>query len=117
MAVSLFFQGGDGDSGGGGSSGRGGARGGGDNQNVNEDNTVPPPSMGTVGELVDVLRAYGQRVPQELLALGPLSPLVDPPSSGGTTTLTANAATWGGGRAGATTSRMTAITEGGIHWG
>ena len=36
---------------------------------------------------------------------------------GGMTTLTANAATWGGGHAGAATSRMTAITEGGIHWG
>ena len=39
--------------------------------------------MGTVGELVDVLRAYGQRVPRELLALGPPPPLVDPPSWGG----------------------------------
>ena len=30
-----------------------------------------------------MLRAYGQRVPRELLALGPPPPLVDPSSSGG----------------------------------
>ncbi len=34
--------------------------------------------MGMAGELVDVLCAYGQRVPRELLALGPPPPLVDP---------------------------------------
>ena len=43
---------------------------------------APSPSMGTAGELVDMLRAYRQRVPREPLALGPPPPLVDPPSSG-----------------------------------
>ena len=68
MVVSLFFQAGIGSGG-----GRGGARGGGENKNDNEDNAAPPPSMGMAGELADVLRAYRQRVPRELLALGPLS--------------------------------------------
>ena len=72
MVVSLFFQGGNsGNSGG--SSGEG-ARGGGKNENDNEDDAAPPPSTGMAGELVDVLCAYGQRVPRDLLALCPLFP-------------------------------------------
>ena len=39
--------------------------------------------MGMAGELIDVLRAYGQREPRELLALGPPPPLVDLLSWGG----------------------------------
>jgi hypothetical protein len=43
------------------------------------DDMVPAPSRESAGELVDVLRAYGQRVPRELLALAPPPPLMDPP--------------------------------------
>ena len=70
MAVSLFFQGGDG-----GGGGRGGGRGGGETKNNNKDKAAPPPWMGMVRELVDMLHAYGQHVPRELLALGPPPPL------------------------------------------
>jgi hypothetical protein len=111
MAMSLFFQGGDGGGGG------GGGEGGGENDNDNEDNAAPSPSMGTVGELVDVLRAYGQRVPRDLLALGPPPRLVDPPSSGGDDDVNGEGGNAKGGRAGAATSRMTAIAEGGIRRG
>ena len=73
--------------------------------------------MGTAGELVDVLRAYGQRVPRELLALGPPPPLVDPPSSEGGNDIDGEGGDAEGGCAGAATSRMTAIAEGGIRRG
>ena len=73
--------------------------------------------MGTAGELVDVLRTYGQRVPRELLSLGPPPPLVDPPSSGGDYDVDGEGGDAKGGRAGAATSRMTAIAEGGIRRG
>ena len=75
------------------------------------------PSMGTAGELVNVLRAYGQRVPRELLALGPPPPLVDPSSSGGDNDVDGKGGDAKGVRAGAATSRMTAIAEGGIRRG
>ncbi len=106
MAVSLFFQGGN-DGGGGG----GGARGGGENENDNEDDAAPPSLMGTAWELVDVLCRgnYWRWVP--------LPPLRIRRRWGETTTSTANAAMRGGGRAGAATSRMTAIAEGGIRRG
>ena len=69
--------------------------------------------MGTAGELVDVLPAYGQRMPRELLGLGPPPPLVDPPSSGGDDNIDGKGGDVKGGRAGAATSRMRAIAEGG----
>ncbi len=53
--------------------------------------------MGMAGELVDVLRAYGQRVPRELLTLGPLSPLVDPLSLGGDDNVDGKCGNMGGG--------------------
>jgi hypothetical protein len=62
MAVSLFFQGGDGGEGGGG----GGEEVGKEKTRTNEDDTAPPHSMGTARELVDMLRG----MPRELLALG-----------------------------------------------
>ena len=108
----LFFQGGN-DGGG----GRGGARMGGENKNDNEDDAVPSPSMGMAGELVNVLRRYRQRVPRELLALGPPPPLVDPPLSGGGKDVGGEGGNMGGGRAGAATSIMTAIAEGGTRRG
>ncbi len=102
MAVSLFFQGGDG--------GGGGVRGA-------ENMRTTTRTTRTAGELVDVLHAYGQRVPQELLALGPPPPLVDPPSLGGDDDVNGKGGDAKGGCAGAATSRMTAIAEGGIRRG
>ena len=93
-------------------------RGGGENKNDIKDDAAPSPLMGTVGELIDVLRAYRQeRVPRELLALGPPPPLVDPPSSGGDVDVDGEGGNMGGERAGAATSRMTAIAEGGTRRG
>ena len=109
MVVSLFYQG----------------RGGGENEDDDDDeddDAAPPPSMGTAGELVDVLRAYGQRVPWELLALGPPPPSWIRHRRGGGTTTTSTAkeakeATRGGGRVGAATSRTMAIAGGRIRRG
>ena len=56
-------------------------------------------------------------VPRELLALGPPSSLADPPSSGGDSDVDGECGDAGGGRTGAATSRMTAITKDGIRWG
>jgi len=47
-------------------------------ENVMEE-VAPPPSRTMAGELVDVLRAYKQHVPRELLSLAPPPLLIDPP--------------------------------------
>ena len=106
MAMSLFFQGGDI-----GGSGGGRATGGGENKNDNEEDTAPPLSMGAAWEPMDVLCRgnYWRWVP--------LPPLQIRRRRGETTTFTANAAMGGGGRAGAATSRMATIAEGGIRRG
>ena len=56
--------------------------------------------MGMAGELFDVLRAYGQHMPQELLVMGPPPLLVDPPSLGGDKDIDGKGGNAGGGARG-----------------
>ena len=50
------------------------------------------------GELLNVLHAYGQHVPQELLVLGPPPPLMDLPSLGGDKDIDGKGGDGGGAR-------------------